>query len=165
MSTGSSDYSLGSLIGATQGIVGLTDLTYYWGLERWRPKGVLGPARTGPKRPSCGRLTGRTPLHYPADLRTYTMGSCVPQAKYSFAVVLPYDGWGSWGPVVRARKLWPKLRPRTGSGQHPCGAHMRHNEQRKLDGAGLLGVGISSPTILAHLVTSSVGLECFLVHH
>ena len=49
--------------------------------------------------------------------------------------------------------------------QHPCRAHMRHNEQRNLDGAGLLGVGISSPTILAHLVTSSVGLECFLVHH
>ena len=93
------------------------------------------------------------------------MGSCVPQAKYSFAVVLLYDGWGSWGPVVRARKLWPKLRPRTGSGQHPCGVHMRHNPQRNLDGAGLLGVGISSPTILTLLVTSSVGLECFLVHH
>ena len=69
------------------------------------PAGVFEPARSGPKCPSCGRLTGRTPLHYPADLRTYTMGSCVPQAKYSFAVILPYDGWGSWGPVVRARKL------------------------------------------------------------
>ena len=121
MSTGSRDYSPGSLTGAKQGIVVLTDLTSSWGLEKMAPQRRARARTHRPETPVVWPFNGTDTSTLPCRSPHIYHGQLCAAGQVLVCSCSPvYDGQGHGG--------WPN--PNPGHGHHHTHTNVFHMVNR-----------------------------------